>query len=201
MAIKGIGDIPVFINNKEVLIKNVDYVPNIKTTFISLNGLTKKGWLILFKDAKAIISRKETKLQLIANWISNAYYINININYNVLELIVYKIDPIITSSDNNNDNNELDLYYKRLLHINKDYLIKTIDSVIGLKPIYSNSILHNCDSCYYGKFSRTISRQPLLDNGRILIIIDIDIAGPFKITGLKGERYFMTITCRASKAI
>jgi hypothetical protein len=80
-------------------------------------------------------------------------------------------------------------------------LIKTINSVIGLKLINSNSILYNCDSCYYGKFSRTISRQPLLDNGRILTIIDIDIAGPFKIIGLKGERYFMTITCRASRAI
>jgi hypothetical protein len=158
MAIKGIGNIPVFINNKEVLIKNVNYVPNIKTTLISLNELTKKGWLILFKDAKAIISYEETKLQLIANWISNAYYIDIDINYNVLEPIVYKIDLIITSSDNNNNNNELDLYYKRLLYINKDYLIKTIDSVIGLKPINSNSILYNCDFCYYGKFSRTISR-------------------------------------------
>jgi hypothetical protein len=80
-------------------------------------------------------------------------------------------------------------------------LIKTIDSVIRLKPINNNSILHNCDSCYYSKFSRTISRQPLLDNSRILTIINIDIAGPFKITGLKGERYFMTITCKASKAI
>jgi hypothetical protein len=62
MAIKGIGDILVFINNKEVLIKNVNYVPNIKTTLISSNELTKKGWLILFKDVKAIISYEETKL-------------------------------------------------------------------------------------------------------------------------------------------
>jgi hypothetical protein len=67
MAIKGISDIPVFINNKEVLIKNVNYVPNIKTTLISSNKLTKKGWLILFKDTKAIISHEETKVQLIAN--------------------------------------------------------------------------------------------------------------------------------------
>jgi hypothetical protein len=80
-------------------------------------------------------------------------------------------------------------------------LIKTIDSVIGLKPINSNSILHNCDSCYYGKFSRTINKQPLLNNSQILTIINIDIAGPFKITGLKRERYFMTIICKVSKAI
>jgi hypothetical protein len=34
-----------------------------------------------------------------------------------------------------------------------------------------------------------------------LTIINIDIAGPFKITGLKEERYFITITYKASKAI
>jgi hypothetical protein len=196
MVIKGIGNIPVFINNKEVLIKNVNYIPNIKTTLISSNELAKKGWQILFKDTKAIISHKEAKLSLIANWISNAYYIDININYNILEPIVYKIDPIIESN-----NNELDLYHKRLLHINKDYIIKTINSVNGLKNINKNTILHNCDSCYFGKFSRIISKEPLLNNNQILTIIDMDIAGPFKIKGLKGESYFLTITCRTSRAI
>ena len=34
-----------------------------------------------------------------------------------------------------------------------------------------------------------------------MTIIDTDIAGPFRIKGLKGERFFMTITCRASRAI
>ena len=104
-------------------------------------------------------------------------------------------------NNNNHINTDLNLYHKRLLHINKDYIIKTIDNVSGLKAINNKNELYNCDSCYFGKFSRIISRNPLSNNSKILTIIDIDIAGPFKVLGLKGERYFIMITCRASRVI
>ncbi|CZT03146.1 uncharacterized protein RCO7_10055 [Rhynchosporium graminicola] len=44
------------------------------------------------------------------------------------------------------------------------------------------------------------STKPMSDT-LSLTIFDIDIAGPFKIKGLKGERFFLTITCRGSRAI
>ena len=203
IAVKGIGSIPVFVNNTEVLITGVNYIPNIKATLISSRELAKKGWELHIKGAESSIYHKKAKLKVAVNWISNAYYINADINYSILEPLVYKVDPIIASISNTTSDKsyDLDLYHKRLLHINKDYLIKTISSVSGLKTVDSSYVLHNCDSCHFGKFSRTISREPLLDNGRILTILDIDVAGPFKILGLKGERYFLTITCRASRAI
>ena len=204
IAVEGIGNIPIFIENKEVLISRVNYIPSIKTTLISSRELAKKGWETIFKDTRAIISHNKAKLKVVANWVSNAYYIDIKINFNILEPIVYKMDPILMSTgttSTTSSSNDLDLYHKRLLHINKDYLVKTIDNVLGLKPVNTSHILHNCDSCHFSKFSRTISREPLLDNGRILTILDIDIAGPFKVKGLKGERYFLTITDRASRAI
>jgi hypothetical protein len=34
-----------------------------------------------------------------------------------------------------------------------------------------------------------------------LTYFDVDIAGPFKNIGLKGERYFITFTCRSTRAI
>ena len=56
LPIKGIGHIPVFINKDTFLIRNVNYVPNIKTTLISSKELTNKGWEILFKKDLAILS-------------------------------------------------------------------------------------------------------------------------------------------------
>jgi Integrase core domain len=138
-------------------------------------------------------------MRIFADWVSNAYYININIDYNRLEAIIYRINPVLDSSSLNST--QLDLYHKRLLHINKDYILKTIDNVSGLKTINSTqSLLHDCESCYYRKFSRTYNKEPLKSRD-ILQVIDLDIAGPFKTIGLKGERYFLTITCRASRAI
>jgi hypothetical protein len=43
LLIKGINNIPVYINNYIFLIKNVNYVLNIKTTLISSKELTNKG--------------------------------------------------------------------------------------------------------------------------------------------------------------
>jgi hypothetical protein len=56
LPIKGIGHIPIFINKDTFLIKNVNYVPNIKITLISLKELTNKGWEILFKEDIAVLS-------------------------------------------------------------------------------------------------------------------------------------------------
>jgi len=49
LSIKGIGNIPVIINNKTLFIRNINYIPNIKTILISLKELINKDWKILFK--------------------------------------------------------------------------------------------------------------------------------------------------------
>ena len=99
------------------------------------------------------------------------------------------------------DKTKLDLYHKRLLYINKDYILKAITSVNGLKQISDhNNGLNHCNSYYSGKFTRTYSHEPLKSNA-IFDIIDIDVAGPFNTIRIKGERYFITITDRASMAI
>ena len=195
LAIEGTGDIPAIANGRNIIIKNVNYIPEIKATLISSKELTNNGWSILFKDAKVIISHLIAKMVIIANWAFNAYYIdNINIDFDTLEPVIYQVKSV-------QDKSELDLYHKRLLHINKDYILKTITSVNGLRQISdSNSGLNHCDSCYSGKFTHTYSHEPLKSN-TIFDIIDIDVAGPFNTISIKGERYFMTITDRASRAI
>ena len=50
VKIEGIGNIPTIIGNKNVLIKDVSYIPTLKTSLISSKELTNKGWNILFKD-------------------------------------------------------------------------------------------------------------------------------------------------------
>ena len=208
LPIKGIGHIPIFINKETFLIKNVNYIPNIKTTLISLKELTNKGQEILFKEDKAILSYNN-KIITNANWHLNAYFLNkVFINYKVLEPIVYNTinyssniinkNPVLNF--NNKDDSLLDLYYRRFLYINKDYIIKSAKNSIGIIIPKPNLILYNCDNCYYTKFKEIISRKP--NNPiNILEFIDCNILGPFKIKGLNNENYIFTITCRASKYI
>ena len=168
LPIKGIGNIPVLINNFAFLIKDVNYVPNIKHTLISSKELTNKGWEILFKNDLAILSYN-SKIITNAKWYLNAYFLNkVFINYKVLEPIVYNIinyTSLIKNKSKNailNFNKSdilLDLYYRRFLHINKDYIIKSIENFKGIIILTSNNILNNCDNCFYDKFKEIISRK------------------------------------------
>ncbi|EKD11952.1 hypothetical protein MBM_09882 [Drepanopeziza brunnea f. sp. 'multigermtubi' MB_m1] len=107
MLILSIGDI--FIKSKtglEIIIKNVNYIPKLKTTLISSKELTNKDWAINFDRNGAKIFYASFKP-----------YIN--------------VDPFVTT--------KLGLYYKRLLHVNKDFVLKTIDNSEGLsKAIEQN---------------------------------------------------------------
>jgi len=193
LAIKGIGDIPIVINNKELLITNVNYVPNIKATLISSKELVNKGWEITFKNNLALLTNSNTTIKVIANWDSNAYYLRATIDSPKLEQIVYRVLPI---------NNSLDLIYKRLNHLSKDYIIKTIKNTKGLeltKELVQKE-LSNCEPCYSGKFTQIIGYNPLESPKEKLSYFDSDIAGPFRVLGLKGERYFITFTCRTTRA-
>ena len=201
LPVLGTGNIPVFINNRAVIIKGVNYVPNIKTTLLSSKELTNKGWEILFKSNYAKLSNKKYNLSTLATWVNNAYYLNnLNINYSILEPIIYNT-TIEVSTKSNSTYNTLDLYHDRLLHLNKDYILNTINSSVGLNYINPKILLSNCDSCYYSKFKRIISREPQGLPINSLEFLDGDILGPFKIKGLLGERYIFTLTDRASRAI
>jgi hypothetical protein len=75
LSIEGIDNIPVYINNYIFLIKNVNYVPIIKTTLISSKELTNKSWEILFKNDLAILSYNNKTITN-AKWHLNAYFLD-----------------------------------------------------------------------------------------------------------------------------
>jgi hypothetical protein len=93
LLVIGQGDIPIKVANKgsyiDVIIKGVFYVPGLKATLISFKELTNKGWEITFKAQKAVISHPKLGLNVTVNWNQKAYYLNVLIDYNALEKVVY----------------------------------------------------------------------------------------------------------------
>jgi hypothetical protein len=189
LLIKGIGNIPVIINNKTLFIKNINYIPNIKIILISLKELINKDWEILFKQDIAVLSYNNNNFIINTIWYLNTYFLNkVFINYKALEPIVYNIvnyssniiNKNLILNLNNKDDSLLDLYYRRFLYINKDYIIKSTKNLIGILIPKPDLILYNCDNCYYAKFKEIISRKPN-NPVNILKFIDCDILGLFKI--------------------
>ncbi|CZT12866.1 uncharacterized protein RCO7_11731 [Rhynchosporium graminicola] len=125
LTIIGRGDIPIITRKGDrVLIKDVNYVPSLKTTLLSSKELTNKDWKVTF-------NKKEGSKGL-------------------------KIQKVLDLSD--------------------------------------------CSAYNSGKIHAISSTKPISDTPP-LTVFNIDIAGPFRIKGLKGERYFLTITYRGSRAI
>ncbi|TVY34054.1 Retrovirus-related Pol polyprotein from transposon TNT 1-94 [Lachnellula cervina] len=191
LAVLGKGDILVKANNNtELIIKDVFYVPNLRANLISTKELINKGWNIIFK--KDLVEIVKNTIRVTASWRYNAYYLNMLVDFNELEPIVYYTKP---------ENNKLDLYHRRLNHLNKDILLKTIDNTSGLSlgnNEASNNSISDCEPCFIGKFHNIGSKKPM-STAPVLSVYDIDIAGPIKPLGLKGEKYFMTITDRGSR--
>ena len=134
IAIKGIGDIPIIANHRELIISKVNYIPEIKTTLLSSRELAKKGWEVLFKGNTARLLLASLNISLIAPWDYNAYYLNFKINSKVINLGQLELsNSNNTKSDNTNSNNTnsniLELYHKRLNHVSKDNLIKTLNQI------------------------------------------------------------------------
>jgi uncharacterized protein YpiB (UPF0302 family) len=122
-------------------------MPGLKATLISSKELTNKGWVIIFKAQKAMGSHPKLGLDVTVNWNKRAYYLDVLIDYNTLEKVVFSA----TSSQQTNKIT-LDLIRQRINHLNKELLIKTIDNTIGLSEKLKKQDLDYCNPCFIGKF-------------------------------------------------
>ena len=66
--IKGISNISIIINLKEILITKVNYIPELQSTLISPKELANKGWTILFKDNIADLLYSKLNFNIKAKW-------------------------------------------------------------------------------------------------------------------------------------
>jgi len=102
------------------------------------------------------------------------------------------------------EENKLDLYYKRLNYLNKDYLIKTISNTSRFNNKLAKKLraknITNCESCKAGNFTKYNSLISF-KKAILLSIIDIDTVEPFKIKDLKEKSYFISLTNRGSRVL
>ena len=108
---------------------------------------------------------------------------------------MYKINLYI------NNKKIINLYYKRFLYINKEFIYKTVENNDELKKIRNkNDELNDYNVCNSNKIY-IINNYKLTFGFIPLVVFDINIIGPFKIKGLKGKRYFLIIIDKGFKAI
>lgn len=176
------GNIRILYNNTTINIKGVLFVPNLKFNLLSVGKLQEKGFTIIFKEDKAIISKgNKTFLEILRN--KKLYDINL---------------PYLNNENCGNaastKDSSLMLWHRRFGHVNKASLLNLCDkNIVEGLPKFSNTELSFCEPCVIGKqcrFPYTPVKNPR--SRRPLELIHSDVCGPLNPETFDKKKYFCT---------
>lgn len=178
----GIGEIRLQTTMTNLTLRNVWYVPQLHSNFLSINKIIKAGYSVTFAENKATMISKYSQKILTADLQEEVFIANVK-NDNVVQSVNAAIDKDIVRK-----------WHQRYGHINVQDLSKLTSKnmVKGLDLKIPNSI--ECVTCAVCKISaspyRSVSEIRTKD---VLELVHMDICGPMAIKSVGGSSYFLTI--------
>ena len=155
---RGIGQVTVLTKYGQLVLKNVLFIPEFQTNFISLTQLMKQDISLVFKHKKAHLLQKGRKIECAI------------IKQGVLKLNTNQKHSAVTNVANSATSNEK--WHKRFNNLNYDYLLKL---KLGLSDEKSfdfdiNQLNQTCHPCIEGKmrnvtFAESLSKANNLCTG------------------------------------
>ena len=162
----------VLVNLEKVLC-----VPDLADNLLSVNSMTMHGASVSFNHGTCKISAGN-KVLGVGHKYERLYGIKVVLPEAVC---VTKAKPL--------DEYSLDLWHRRLGHINKSSVRKLQDVAEGITPIKKVS---PCIGCAEGKQHRQSFPSSSSQACEILEIIHSDVVGPFEVDSIGGSRYLCT---------
>ena len=89
---------------------------------------------------------------------------------------------------------EIDLWHKRISHVNLQKLksMQLNELVFGL-PHFKNKEMHYvCETCQFGKNSRSPFKKERFMSSHVLQLVHVDVWGPSKEPSHGGSKYYVT---------
>ena len=187
-AIEGIGNVPITVelnNGKvvELILRNVLYVPNYKVNLLSVNKAVNFGHRFIFNDSKArMVLNDGREINLTKN--TGLFFLKVKYQ-NVAS-------PSTCNQTNQTIKRDINLWHKRLGHLNKDDVKRTIGCGDNLKEV--------CETCALGKqTSKPVLKETQNKSQKPLELVYSDILRPFEVPSLNGSKYAITFIDEHSK--
>src|SRR6266511_3419102 len=189
MQIAGIESIPIIYNGQKLLVSNIYYMPDVAVNLISTSQLTRKGWKIQFdnNNCKLKYQSKNMTCNLIAKNDKTAYILQVNFDNDAIK------SNITITANSAFMNVSIETLHKRFSHISEKNLQETAKHVHGLK-IPKDQHLNQCEYCLMGKQHELVNYRKMTGAKKPFELVHTDIAGPFQVSGLKNERYYISFT-------
>nr|KYP46743.1 Retrovirus-related Pol polyprotein from transposon TNT 1-94 [Cajanus cajan] len=174
-------------DGKTTVISDVLYVPAMKHNLLSIGQLLQKGYLIDWKDQMLRILDKNGSPILKAPLSNNRTF---RVDIPVSDCMCFAAAVLDTNW----------LWHLRFGHLNFGSLSQLAgkEMVVGLPHIQKSEM--TCESCMLGKQARNPFKAHLKTRSKdVLEVIYTDVCGPFEVSSLGGNKYFITFIDDFSK--
>ena len=185
-SIKHIGDVKFQTTNGTDCLSEVLHVPTITKNLISVGQIVEKGYQVRFTSKGCYVEDPRKQFKIIAKGTKQDRLFT-------MEVKMHDSQVMFASHDNKSIA-QLDLWHKRLGHVNVQKLkqMQYGDVVHGL-PNFKGGYLHQlCEACQFGKQSRLPFKREKYVSRYPLEIVHSDVWGPTKESSIGGNRYFVT---------
>ncbi|GJT89234.1 zinc finger, CCHC-type containing protein [Tanacetum coccineum] len=168
-------------NNKQKIVSDIYYIPNLKSNILSLGQLTEIGCKIIMDGNKLTLYDKNKKLLIKVERSKNRLY-SIRLQIEAPICLLANVD------------NQAWLWHARLGHLNFDDIKKMTRKglVEGVPRI--NHVGQICDACLLGKHSRTpFPNQAKFRSKNPLDLVYGDLCGPISPATHSGKKFIFLL--------
>ena len=171
-------------NNRKVVgwMDNVLYVPQLASNLFSVRATTTNGNTVSF-GSKCWIRNSKRSLVCTGSQAGKLY----KLNGEIIKSVKERANIV-------RDNEKIDLWHRRLAHVNIRQLYQLADCAEGI-ILPSDGKQSFCEACVEGKMHR-LPHTPLkgIRSTEKLQLVYTDVCGPMQTQSFGGSRYFITFT-------
>lgn len=180
LKIDCVGDVRLDVKDGEndtVLLKNVQYVPDLCTNLMSISQIIKHGNSVIFDNGKCKIFNDKRELVATASLHNNLF----KLDRPAKCFQMSTVDKINKSGDI--------LWHRRLGHLSVENMkrLKHISKDVNFSTINFDL----CEICVKGKQTRVSFKHTGTRATKLLQIVHSDVCGPMNVKLLSGARYFV----------
>lgn len=184
LNVKSAGKVVMNLNvendHRVVPVNDVLHVPELTANLLSVSQIVSKGFTVVFDNVGCKIFDSDGKLSGTGTHINNMFKLDV-------------VEDVQCFHVNNRSESQMNLWHRRMGHINYGDLIKLRDGMaIGVNFTGSKGKQQPCVSCLHGKQTR----KPFTNKGtrakEILELLHSDLCGPMEVNSFSGAKYFYT---------
>jgi hypothetical protein len=185
-----------------LILRHVALVPNFGINLVSTGRLESMGFKIITEKGNSSLYFENELVGIAKRMISHSYlyeFENCISNYSLV-VNTNRLSSNVTDNMaliNLSNNNEWNLWHRRLGHLNDGYMkMLKLDNI---KLNYEKQFCEDCHLCKATKLSHTSKTQDQIDNERLIGIrkgvIHSDLMGPMNQVSQSGCKYVLTYIC------